>query len=85
MLYVYVDPAPAQTQVAPFLFFFLPALISATFARCLHAADNVIVSPSQVDSLQTAVFFDGNGVFAPLLHHVCHLALRAWAAPEMCQ
>lgn len=31
------------------------------------------------------MFFNGNGVFASLLHHVCHLAFCAGAAPEVCQ
>ncbi len=43
------------------------------------------VSVFQVHSLQTTVLFDGNCVFASLFHHVRHLALCAWAAPEMCQ
>lgn len=44
-----------------------------------------ILSAIQVNSPKTAVFSDGNSVFASLLHHVCHLALCAWAAPDMCQ
>lgn len=43
------------------------------------------VSLFQVHYLQTVVFFVGNSVFAPLLHHVCHLALCSWAAPDVCQ
>lgn len=39
----------------------------------------------QVHSPQAPVLTDGNCVSAPLLHHVCHLALRAWAASEVCQ
>lgn len=83
MLHVFVDFAPSQTQVVPFF-----SLLSSHCLLLLYAVDlsrSLIWSPVQVDPLQTAVFFDGDGVFASLLHHVCHLALCAWPAPEMCQ
>lgn len=46
---------------------------------------NLILFLFQVHSLQAAVLSDGNCVFASLLYHVCHLAVCAWAAPEMRQ
>lgn len=59
---------------------------SSCLIQCAQI-DNIDLHLSllQVYSLQAIVLIDGNCVSASLLHHVCHLALCAWAASEVCQ